>query len=187
MNALISLLLLFQLLLVLIGLGIIVYILYVLISFNKTLPFVPTPRSITKKMAKLATIPEKATIYDLGSGSGALMAAFAKKYPDSTIIGYEISPILITISKLKFFLLGFHKQCKVKKQDLFTVDLSEVDAVVVFPIFSIMEKLKPQLDEMKTGAQFISYMFPLNNSSGFTEETFPADRKWKIFIYTKLA
>lgn len=186
MENLIMLLKLVQVLLVLIMALVLIYIGYMMVSFKNFIPFVPTQKKIAKLMAEKAALKPGEKACDLGSGTGNLVLALARMYPGNEITGFEIAPVLIFVSRLKlFFYFLKNKKIKIVKQDLFTVDLSQFDAVMFFLLPKAIEKLMPALDKMKIGSRIISKTFPLLNADKWQEEPMHLSERNSIFIYTK--
>ncbi len=99
-------------------------------------------------------------IVDLGSGDGKLVIAFARAGAKK-VIGYEINPFLVFLSRMKIKLLGLSKHAAIYYQNYWEVSLSDADIVVLYGIPWMMEKLEKKLrSELKQNTRVISNMFP---------------------------
>lgn len=176
--------LLVQILFLIIFIVLFLYIGFILVSFKNLVPYVPTPRKITKKMIELADLKEGDKVCDLGSGSGEIIFQTVKKYP-VIVTGIEKSKILYWISKIKSLYKGKRGKILTKNEDFLKSDLSQFDVIFCFLITRAMEKLEPNFNRMKIGSKIISYKFPLK-SDCFREKIITIDNKEKIFIYQKI-
>lgn len=85
-----------------------------------------------------------ATVVDLGSGWGSLLLPLAKEYPQHTFIGYERVWLPYLISRWRTRKLP---NIKLYRQDFFTADFADVDAILCFQLASIMQRLLPYLQK----------------------------------------
>lgn len=112
-------------------------------------------------MIKLARLKKGSKIADLGSGNGKILIAFAKKgfYAD----GYELNPFLVWYSRWKVKSLGLKEKVRIYWQNIWKADFSQYDAVTVYGIPQIMERLEKQLQkQLKPQTKIISngFKFP---------------------------
>lgn len=127
-------------------------------------PFLRSGKKTRKVMFELAQVKPGELIADLGSGDGVFLIEAA--HLGARAIGYEINPFLVAKSRLAIRQHKLEHLASVKKQNLWSADLSQVDVVMVFGIMHIMPQLYKKLQrELKPGARVISNTF-----------TFP---KWK--------
>jgi len=187
MENLISALQIFQLFLIFCLVLLLGYLGYVMMTFKNFIPFVPTSKKVARKMVEKVALKPGEKACDLGSGSGSLIIELARQYPNNEITGYEIAPFLRFVSKIKMALAFLkNKKVKVINQDMFTVDLSQYDAIVYFLIPKAMIKLMPQLKQMKIGSRIVSSSFPLPSAEEWTEEPIHISERTSIFAYTKI-
>jgi outer membrane protein assembly factor BamB len=128
-----------------------------------TLPgavFVPTPQDVVERMLEMARVTDKDQVVDLGSGDGRVVVTAARNY-GSQSIGYELDPVLIERSLRTIQELDLQTLVRVEERDLFSVDLSTADVVVVFLPGSMMQKLLPQFQRLKPGARIVSHDFQI--------------------------
>ncbi|MCH9608795.1 MAG: hypothetical protein S4CHLAM45_07070 [Chlamydiales bacterium] len=111
-----------------------------IITFSVNYGISPMPSNRRAVAAILAQFsPDfQGKIYDLGSGFGTLAYAFARHFPNATIIGFEVSPIPYFLSKVLFR----RKNLTYLRKDFFKVDLLEADGVVCYLYPGAMEKLE---------------------------------------------
>lgn len=167
----------------------VVYLLNVVISFKKPVPYVPTQYRIIRKMLELAEIKPGERVIDLGSGSGRIILEVATKF-SNPVTGVEISSILVLVTKIRFWLNRLFGRLKaddyqVIKTDFLKFDLSNHQVVFCFLTNTAMEKLKPNFEELSVGARIISYYFHFN-SEKFNEKVLLLGKREKIYIYHKV-
>lgn len=169
-------------------LAILAYIAFIMLSFRDTVPYVPSPTKIIRKMIQLAEIKKGQKICDLGSGTGRIIIAVAKKHQHNLIVGIEKSFILRVITKIRLFL--FHpiirKRIQVIKQDFFNADLTNFDVLFCFLTPEAMRILTPKFRQLKRGSKIVSYTFPIEEAEGFIEKAAHPTSQSTIFYYEKL-
>lgn len=116
--------------------------------FMRSSPPVPTVGGVKEGMLNgteeyIKNMPH-ATVVDLGSGWGSLLLPLAAKYPQHTFIGYERVWLPYLISRWRTRKLP---NIKLYRQDFFTADFTDVDAILCFQLASIMQKLLPYLQK----------------------------------------
>jgi len=163
------------------------YIAYIMISFKNPVPYVPTPRRIVKIIVGMAEIKEGEKVCDLGSGSGKILIALAKKNKRNLIIGVEkfFLPRLVSQIRL-FFRPSFKKRVQVVKADFFNIDLHSFDVIYCFLTPEAMRILEPKFKCLKPGSRLISYMFPLEDQAGFEETIEHISMKDSVYLYKKI-
>jgi len=166
---------------------ILAYIAFIMISFRKIVPYVPTPKRIIRIMIELAGIRDGERICDLGSGGGRIIFKVAKTHKQNLVFGIENSPTLRIVSR--FFLL-FHplikKRIQIIKQDFYNMDLTQFDVIFCFLTPNGLRILEPQFQTLKAKSRIVSYMFPLENHQNFSEYIEQVSVKDSIYVYKKL-
>ena len=175
---------------VLLVLILIIYLFNVIFSFKKLVPYVPTPYRIINKMIKLAEIRPEDKIIDLGSGSGRIILKIAGRYSNA-ITGIDNSPVLIFITRIRFWLNKIFGRLKTKnyqviKTDFLKFDLSDYNLVFCFLTNTAMERLKNNFEQLPPCARIISYHFHFS-SDKFSEEVKKISKRRKIYIYKKIS
>lgn len=125
--------------------------------------FVPTPQEAVEKMLELAQLKKGDVLYDLGCGDGRIVVTAAKKYGVKAV-GYDIDPERIKESLENVKANGVEHLVTIKKQDIFTLDLSEASVVTLYLLPSLNVKLIPQLQKMKPGSRVVSYSFDMEGA-----------------------
>ena len=108
-------------------------------------------------LLKEAGVPEKAVLYELGSGWGMLVSALARAFPQARINGIEISPIPYWIARLRPRHLP---NVRLQRGNFFDCDLRDADAVACYLMIKPMPKLAALLDTMlPPGTPVVSLAF----------------------------
>ncbi len=180
---------LIQLVYLILSLVLIIYLLNIIISFKKLVPYVPTPYKIIRKMIKLAEIKPGDNIIDIGSGSGRIILEVATKFPNP-VTGVDNSSTLILITKFRFWLNKIFGRLKTEdyqiiKTDFLNYGLANYNVVFCFLTNTAMEKLKDNFEKLPGGSIIISYHFHFG-SDKFTEQQIQINKRTKIFIYKKV-
>jgi len=122
--------------------------------------WLPTKKRDYNRIAKLIDLQPNEILYDLGSGTGALLFYLSKRY-NIRCVGIEISPILYLYSKVKSL---FYKKVNIKYGNFFNHDLSEADGVYVFLHPKAYGKLRKKFStDLKKESKILVSCWPLNN------------------------
>ena len=126
-------------------------------TFWTRVPYFPTHRKMYD--AILSKLPQTGgfSFVDIGCGGGTLLAYLARRRPDGSFLGVDISPMAWFLSHLRTFTLG---KVRVRFKSLWALNFGDFDVVYAFlapgPMPDVWEKAKR---EMKTGSLFISNTF----------------------------
>ena len=85
------------------------------------------------------------TIYELGSGWGNLLFAFARKYPHRRIIGYELSPLPWLISYLIKFIFRYHN-VEIYRKDFLKISQINNAVIVTYLYTGAMQRIIEIID-----------------------------------------
>ncbi|OGH10840.1 MAG: hypothetical protein A3B38_03950 [Candidatus Levybacteria bacterium RIFCSPLOWO2_01_FULL_36_13] len=114
------------------------------------------------RICKLANIKKDDLIYDLGSGDGTALIVAAKDF-GAKGVGIEIEPTRALISRFLIKKNNLEDKIKIKRQNFFTVNLSNADVVFLYLVPKTLEKLIPKFKkELKKGTRVISYKYKMN-------------------------
>jgi outer membrane protein assembly factor BamB len=122
--------------------------------------YLPTPQDVVDKMLDLAVVGKDDLLVDLGSGDGRIVITAAEAY-GCRAVGYEIDSDLVRESRDRAEAKGLVNLVTIHEENMFTADLSHVDVVAVYFYPSVLEKMKPQFEQMKRGARIVSHFFEI--------------------------
>jgi hypothetical protein len=120
--------------------------------------FIPTPEDIIEKMLELAEVEKGDLVYDLGSGDGRSVITASRIYGVQSV-GVELNPQLAEGSRKRVVDLGLSELVEIRTGDMFEVDISEVDVLVLYQPPKLLERMKPQLATLRPGARIVSHFF----------------------------
>lgn len=141
-------------------------------------PFVPSSNKIVKQMIDLAHITGDDRVADLGSGDGRMLIAAAQAGAKS-VVGYEIHPGLVVVSRLWARKKKLQGKIQTIKQSFWKADVHDVTVVLLYQLPDSMTKLGDKLkDELPSGARIVSHAFPITNWE-------PVSHVGKLYLYKK--
>ena len=145
-------------------------------------PFVPTPMHVGDKMLNLGKVKKNDTVVDIGCGDGRLVYLATHKY-GAHAIGYELSPVIYVIAKIRQLL--WRSKAKIKFGDFRMHDLSNVDCIVTYMLPDTLKKFIPKFEkELKPGARIVSYAFNIGDWKPIhVEPACTREHRSKIWIY----
>ncbi len=122
--------------------------------------FVPTPQEVVDKMLELAAVKKGDLVYDLGCGNGIIVVTAAKKY-GCKAVGFDVDPKRIKESNENVKRNGVEKLVQIKKEDIFTLDLSQANVITLYLLPRLNVRLIPQLEKLKPGSRIVSHSFDM--------------------------
>jgi hypothetical protein len=94
-------------------------------------------------LLKQAGLPERAILYDLGSGWGSLVLALARAFPQARIVGIELSPLPHWIARVRTRGLA---NVRMIRSNFYDHELQEADAITCYLMMKPMPRLARFLD-----------------------------------------
>jgi ribosomal protein L11 methylase PrmA len=122
--------------------------------------YVPTPQEVVDKMLELAQVKKDDVVYDLGCGDGRIVVTAAKKY-GCKAVGFDIDSERIKESLENVKQNKVQDLVEIKKEDIFSLDLSQASVVTLYLLPNLNVKLIPQLKKMKDGSRIVSHSFDM--------------------------
>ena len=110
-------------------------------------PFLPTRKKWVDDALTLANVGSKDVVVDLGSGNGVVLRQALKKGAKK-VVGYEINPLLVILSRLRLKKFGW--RAKIIDRDFFKVDLPpETTVIYLFPVERVVKRLPDFLEQQR--------------------------------------
>ena len=122
--------------------------------------YVGTPYDVIDRMLDVGLIRRGDVLYDLGCGDGRIVVAAAKRF-GCRGVGYDINPIRIEESLQNVRQHGVERLVKIEQADIFELDLSQADVIMLYLLPSMNKKLIPQLEQLKPGARIVCHNYDL--------------------------
>lgn len=122
-------------------------------------PPMPTGPGTRRVMLRLLPAAIDGTIYDLGSGWGGLARALARRYPDTPVVGIELSPLpwLFAAAMLRLRPLP---NLRFRRADFLSAPLADAGAVAFYLMPAPVRQLTPKLEaELRPGTPVVSNGF----------------------------
>ena len=125
------------------------------------LPFVPTPELVVMRMLTLAETKCGQLVYDLGAGDGRILSLAVRRF-GATAIGVELDESRYRIVAERIRTEKLEQSASVIHGDLFDVDVSKADVVILYLLTSVNSLIRPKLErELRHGARVVSHEFPI--------------------------
>ncbi len=148
--------------------------------------YVGTPYDIVSRMIKLAGVKPGDVVYDLGCGDGRMIVLAAKKY-GCRGIGFDIDPERVSAALNNVRANGVGGLVQIVERDLFTVDLSEANVLLLYLLPEINKKLVPQFEKLKPGSRIVTHDYDIEGveSDDSVRVTSSEDNaEHTLFLYT---
>ena len=131
---------------------------YVYYGLRHVSPFVPTSKKTVGEMLAEIDAIEGKTVLDLGSGTGDIILAAARK--GARAIGVEINPFLVWITRWRIRRARLSDRATVIRGDFFKMPLPRADVVTLYLMSGPTAKLRPKMiEELPSHAVIISNSF----------------------------
>lgn len=124
-------------------------------------PFVKTPDAVVDKMVEVAALTPQDHVYDLGCGDGRIVITAAMK-SGCRGTGFDIDPQRVAEARENVKAHDVEKLVTIEEQDVFKIDLSRTNIVMLYLLPKQVNDLKPQFDAMPSGSRIVSHDFWLD-------------------------
>lgn len=120
-------------------------------------PYLPTLKKQTGVALDMLDLRPGQTLLELGSGDGTVALAAARR--GLRVIGYELNPVLVIVSRLRC--LRHRRQVKIHWGNFWSANWPETDGVFVFLLDKYMNKLDKKVIQNYPGkhVKLVSFAF----------------------------
>jgi ribosomal protein L11 methylase PrmA len=122
--------------------------------------YVGTPYDVVSRMIKLAGVKKEDMVYDLGCGDGRMVILAAQKH-GCRGMGFDIDPERVSTALANVKKNGVGNLVKIVERDIFTVDLSEADVLLLYLLPELNKKLLPQFEKLKPGSRLVTHDYDI--------------------------
>lgn len=122
--------------------------------------YVPTPQKVVDKMLEVAKVTKNDVVYDLGCGDGRIVVSAAKKL-GAHGLGFDLDPERVKEANENVKGANVGTLVSIKRENVFSVDLSPATVVSLYLLPEINVKLIPQLEKMRPGSRIVSHDFDM--------------------------
>lgn len=137
-------------------------------------PYLPTLKKQTEIALDLLEVKKGMRILELGSGDGSVALAAAKR--GAIVIGYELNPILVLVSRLRCY--KYRKQVSIQFGNFWQKSWPPTDGIFVFLLDKYMIRLDNKVIQEYSGnkVKLVSFAFEIPNKK-------PSKKKGGMFLY----
>lgn len=124
-------------------------------------PYLPTLRRQTEIALDLLAVKPGMRVLELGSGDGSVALAAAKR--GASVVGYELNPVLVAVSKLRCW--RYRRQVKIIWGNFWLADWPATDGIFVFLLDKYMNKLDKKIIQEYPGKKIklVSFAFEISH------------------------
>ena len=153
-------------------------------TFNITVPYVPTPFGVIRDMLKIADLKEDEILMDLGCGDGRVLVIAAKEFK-AYAIGIELRKDLVDKAINNIKRNKVEEKVFIINGSFFEISLSPANVIFLYLLTSVNEKLKPKIKaEVDKGTRIVSHDFEITGWKPYKiEEIQESGRTHKIYLY----
>lgn len=124
-------------------------------------PYLPSPLSVVDAALNMVEVKPGEIFADLGCGDGTVLVKAAEKFK-TFCVGFEINPKLVMLARRKAKNSGVGLLVDVVCADVFTVDLSTLKVIYVYPFPTIIDRLSEKIAiECSKGTRILVHDYPL--------------------------
>ncbi|HZO14366.1 MAG TPA: methyltransferase domain-containing protein [Polyangiaceae bacterium] len=148
--------------------------------------YVPTPHDVVLKMLELGRIKKTDVVYDLGCGDGRIVVAAAKKFGVKAF-GYDIDPVRVREARKNVKDNGVENLVAIEQADIFKLDLSKANVVMLYLLPQLNVQLIPQLQKLKPGSRIVSHAFDMQGTKPdkqITMTSTESQAEHEIYLWT---
>ncbi|MCS7114723.1 MAG: class I SAM-dependent methyltransferase [Nitrososphaerota archaeon] len=124
-------------------------------------PYLQSPLSVVDVALNMVKIKPGEVFSDLGCGDGTVLLRAAEKF-NTYCVGFEINPKLAMLARWKAKNCGLGHLVDVVCADIFTLDLSRLNVIYVYPFPTIIGRLSEKIAaECRKGTRILVHDYPL--------------------------
>ncbi len=160
------------------------------INTQEALPYLPTPITVIESIFKFlyakGLIKKGQRLVDLGAGDGRVII-YASEFYSLISLGLEINENLIKTAESEIKRKNLSDLCKIKEDDLFNYDISEMDIIYCFFLPSNYTYCSHVIKMVKSGGIVINIRWDLKKFKKYWRKSFKikTDEHFPVYLYIK--
>ncbi len=136
--------------------GLLIFLFGFVVAFGA--PYLPTLSRQTETALDMLDLRPGQTLLELGSGDGRVLKAAAKR--GLRVIGYELNPILVAVSRIATW--RYRQKVQIIWGDYWRSDWPQADGIFVFLLDRYMTKLDKKITRSyKRPIRLVSFAFKI--------------------------
>lgn len=121
-------------------------------------PWLPVRKQDIEAAFRLVDVGPGDVVVDLGSGDGRLLVACAKR--GARVVGYELNPIMVWISRIR--LAPHASRGVIYRKNLLKADLKDATVIFIFGMGNIMPRIAEKIRrEARPDVRVVCFAFQL--------------------------
>lgn len=128
---------------------------------GKDVMWIPSDDVMVTRMLDVASVTEKDTVLDLGSGDGRIVIGAARR--GARALGIEYNPELVEMAVRRAAQAGVAARAGFVQGDLYRADLAQASVITLFLEEEINLRLRPKLLGLKPGTRIVSNYFGMGD------------------------
>lgn len=126
-------------------------------------PWIPTRRVDIEELLGILDLKPNERFYELGCGDGRVCLAVARRFPQTQVIGIELSFLQWLIARIRVFFSGL-RNVRIRFGNIFGATYRDADVLYFFLMSEVNAKLAEKFRfELRPGSRVFSYIFPVAN------------------------
>lgn len=128
---------------------------------GKDVMWIPSDDVMVTRMLDVASVTDRDTVIDLGSGDGRVVIGAARR--GARALGVEYNPELVEMAVRRAAQAGVGERARFAQGDLFRADLAQASVITLFLEEENNLKLRAKLLELKPGTRVVSNYFRMGD------------------------
>lgn len=147
--------------------------------------YVGTPYDVIDAMLDRGSIQRNDVVYDLGCGDGRIVVAAAKRFGCHGV-GYDVDPQRIKECHENVRKEKVGELVEIKQEDIFTLDLSRANVIMLYLLPEMNKRLVPQLEQLEPGSRIVTHNYAIEgvvHKKSFTVKSLEDGVKHYLYLY----
>jgi hypothetical protein len=149
---------------------------------NLLIPLFRTPKKDMKNILNAMDIQDDDVFIDLGSGDARVIFDVRKRNKKAMLYGYEISPILLMIGKIKKYIMyPLDRKIVIEAENLFDIDYSKATKIYCYLSPEALKILRGKFKRIGKELKIYSYKYQIPDMK--FKKKFELESKEYLYMY----